>query len=343
MAENEIPDFLADLADATSKKGRGQISKDLKVLNMKSQKNWGKVIIVPIEGEGKGEGAIKQLNRVARVEKWVSGTKQDGTEYGFVQKLYFFLDPKYYGDLTEEQSAQLERIKSKFNTVNSSGSQSVGVHQLTLIQGLVVKHTDKSTPVKTLEESVPCLCIYESKNFEKAFRKTITDMADVLGSYAWLNEMCNRSPLRKRYLSIDFYLNKEEGAGFQATTSLGKFDEDAIQLTGGTIGLDLSKKEEGFFDKFKDPIKYWLGIPQDKPRFNDDYMNDIEVILNNLLRGENTVETRTQSQGVPEVPNSNAGFQEQSEVPPIPTDIKSDEEKEVEKKVEESKEGDLPF
>lgn len=328
MAEifEEIPSFLRDLEDATKKKGGSNFSKDLKVINMRSNKNWGKAIIVPIDGPNKSESAIKQLNRVAHVEKWVEGIKQDGTPYGFVQRLYFFLDPKYYGDLAEEQLAQLERIRSKFNQVNSSGHPGVGLHQLTLIQGLALSHKDKSTPVKEIYQNIPALYIFESKNFEKSFRKTLTDMSDKLKGYSWLYEMCNREPLRKRYIQAEFYLNKDEGAGFQVTSSLGKFDEDATDLTGGTIGLDLSKVEGGFDEfikKFGDPVKTWLQLPQDGPRFDESYINEIEVILNNNIKGESTVDKRELKQGEPSVPDSNAGFVEQSETQSIPTAVEA--------------------
>lgn len=336
---NEIPSFLKDLEDATSKKGGGNFTQDLKVIVMKSPKNWGKAIIVPIDGPNKSESAIKQLNRVAHVEKWVEGTKKDGTPYGFVQRVYFFLDPKYYGDLNGEQLAQLERIKSKFNQVNSSGHQGVGIHQLTLVQGLALSHIDKSSPSKEIYNRIPALYVFESKNFEKTFRKTLTDMADKLKSYSWLYEMCNREPMRKRYIQAELYLNKDEGAGFQAATSLGKFDEDATNLTGGSIGLDLSKIDGGFDEfikKFKDPIKTWLQLPEDSPRFNQDYINEIEVILNNDIKGETTVDKREPAKGEPTVPDSNAGFVEQPETQQIPTSV-------TEAKPVEPDENDNPF
>lgn len=342
---NGIPDFLQDLEDSTSKRKFSKVTSELKVINMRSNKNWGKIFIVPIDGDSKGEGAIKQLNRVARVEKWVSGTKQDGSEYGFVQKLFFFLDPKYYGDLTEAQATQLDRMKSKFNQVNNGENKGVGIHQFTLIQGLVVQHKDRSTPVsKIVNDNVPALVMFESRNFEKSFRKTITDMADKLKGYNWLTEMCNRATERKRYLEIDFYLDQKEGAGFQVTTKLGKFDEDAMDLTGGTIGLDLSQREEGFFDKFKDPIKAWLSIDQSKPRFNEDYMNEIEVILNNLIKGESTVETRKpSSNNEVTVPDSNSGFVAQDENEPIPTNLGESPIEQQTPVHNDEGNGDLPF
>lgn len=334
---DEMPDFLRDLADAAaSSKQRNYSNDDLKVISTKSSKNWGKVIIVPIDGEGKGEGAIKQLNQVSRVEKWVEGTKKDGTPYGFARRLFFFNDPKYYGSLTEAQERQLDRIKSKFNQVPEDKRGGIGRHQFTLIQGFVLKYTDKSTPVKTIYEKIPALLIYESKNFEKAFRNKITDMSETLGGYGWLSEMTSRDQHRKRYFSIELYLNKDEGAGFQVSVNCGKFDEDAIKLTGGKIGLDLSEMGEGIIDKFKDPIKTWLGIPQDGSRWNQDYMDDIEAVLNALIKGEYATETRTQSQpsAQPQVPNSNENFVSD---PVIPTEVKTEETP----KVDDS--DDLPF
>lgn len=337
---NVIPDFLQDLEDATTRKGRQQGSTELKVINMRSKANWGKAIIVPIDGANEPEGAIKQLNRVAHVEKWISGTTKEGKEYGFAKKMYFFLDPKYYGDLNDAQMAQFERVKSKFNTVTQNGIQGVGIHQMTLIQGLAVRHTDRSTPnAKVIYEGIPALYIYESKNFEKAFRKTLNDMYDTMGSYNWLIEMCNREPIRKRYFSIDFYLEQSEGAGFQVTTGLGKFDEDVAKLYGNKPdGLDLSIKEEGFLDKFQDPIKYWLEIPQDGPRFNEEYINEFEAILNKLLKGETYTEVRVAKKEEPTVPDSNSNFKEQPETAEIPTEVKS------EAPVEKPKQDDyLPF
>lgn len=337
--DNNIPDFLQDLAEsAQSGKSRNYQNDDLKVINTKNAKNWGKVIIIPIDGGNPGEGSIKQLNRVSRVEKWIEGVKKDGTTYGFAKRLFFFNDPKYYGELTETQQHQLDRIKSKFNQVPEDKRGGIGNHQFTLIQGFILQFTDKSNPVKTIAEKVPGLLIYESKNFEKAFRKKINEMTDTLGGYQWLNEMCNRDTKRKRYFSIELYLNKDEGAGFQVSVNCGKFDEDAVKLTGGKIGLDLDDMGENLIDKFHDPIKTWLQIPQDGNRWNQDYMDDIEAVLNALIKGEYATETRTQTQtGEVSRPNSNENFV----VPDnsIPTEVFETEPKE--RKVDND--DDLPF
>lgn len=326
MAEefNEIPDFLQDLIEDTSRKPRGGNRSSVQIINMKNKKNWGKVFIVPIDGSNPGEGAIKQLNRVAHVEKWVEGTKQDGTPYGFVKRIFFFLDPKYYGDLTEEQLKQLDRIKSKFNEVYNKKTPGVQIHQITLIQGFILKHTKYKTD-EMINQHIPAICLFESKNFEKAFTQTLTDQASLLKNYTWLHAMCNREFKRKRYFEINFYLDQEKGAGFQVTTKLGKFDEDAVQLTNGNPEcLDLTEKGEGFFAEFKDPIKTFIDVPQDGNRFNQDQINEIEVILNNLIKGETTTEKReTPVQGEPTVPDSNQTFVEQPETEPIPTSVEA--------------------
>lgn len=343
MSEQVIPDFLQDLADATSKSNK-RVPKELTVLNMRSPKNQGTTLIVPISGEGKGEGAIKQLNRVAHVEKWVSGKKQDGSEYGFVQKLYFFLDPKYYGELTEAQMQQLDRIKSMFNTANNGQNKGLGVHQFTIIQGLDLQHKDRSKPnPKMVYESIPALWVFESKNFEKSFQGAITNMADTMGDYEWLNEMCNRDIKRKRYFNVEFY-RPDEGGGYTANIRMGKFDEDVAKtLTNGKVGLDLSDKGEDFMDKFKDPIKTFLGVSQDEPRFNEEYMNEIQAILTRLIKGEPTIDTREakKPQGEPSKPDSNAGFKTQDENAPLPTNI--GEAANGEAPVETAKSDEMPF
>lgn len=319
----EIPDFLADLAKATAPRQshRKSTESEIKVLNMKSKNNWGKADLVPVNGPDKADTAFKQLNRVARVEKWVSGTKKDGTEYGFVQRLHFFLDPKYYGELTDEQAKQLDRIKSKFNQVNGN-SQSVSIHHLTLIQGILLSLTNKENPPKVIYETIPALCIYESKNFEKAVNAEFNNLTDNMGSYAWAQQLCSRDEIRKRFFSIDFYLNQTEGAGFQASVKVNKFDEDtAKKAFGKTDGLHMSDCGDNIVEKFKNPIKTYLGIPQDGPIFNEEYMNDIEVVLNQLIKGETPVETRQQPKGEPEKPNSNEGFKAQDENAEIPTSV----------------------
>lgn len=342
---NEIPDFLQDLIEDTSKKPRGE-KPEVQVLNMKSKKNWGRLFIVPINGANPGEGAIKQLNRVAHVEKWVEGKKQDGTDYGFVRRIFFFLDPKYYGELTDDQLKQLDRIKSKFNEVYNRKTPGVQIHQVTLIQGYILSHTEYKTQ-KLLHDHIPAICIFESKNFEKAFTKTLTDQATLLKSYKWLNDMCNREAKRKRYLDIDFFLDPEVGAGFQATTKLGKFDEDAVALTNGNPEcLDLSDKGEEFFGKFMDPIKTFISVNQEGPRFDQDQINEIEVILNNLIKGETFTETRTAPvQGDPTKPNSNSNFVEQSETEPIPTSVEAEDKaaEQAASAVEKAENEDTPF
>lgn len=324
MAEElEIPDFLKDLQEATKPKFKAKAEQTLQVINMKSASNWGNAVIVPINGANPGESAIKQLNRVGCVHKLIEGIKKDGTPYSFTQRMYFFLDPKYYGELTADQEKQLDRIKSKFNQVPEEQKANIGIHQMTLIQGLCLKHENRDKPAKTIYEKIPALYIFESKNFEKAFNTKINEMTDTLGSYAWLKELTGRDQLRRRYLRIGFYLDRESGTGYQVSVSCAKFDEDAIKLTGGTIGLDLSSIDEKFVENFGNPIKVFLGFSQESPIWNDEYMNEIEVILNNLIRGEVTVENRSANrpQGNPIVPNSNSNFVEQSEEPEIPTSV----------------------
>jgi hypothetical protein len=152
--------------------------------------------------------------------------------------------------------------------------------------------------------------MFESKNFEKSFQEANTDLASSLESYSWLYKMCDRTPLKKRYYEIKFYLDKEVGAGFQTKVTIGKFDEDTMKRFNHTSeGYDLSKKGEDFFNKFKNPIKTYLELPQDGPIFDPNYINEIEAILNKIIKGEDTSEVVNESeQGEPEKPNSNENF-----------------------------------
>lgn len=330
MSESLIPDFLQDLEKATSKKSNfTRSASKLQKINFRSPKNQGRAIIVPIGGKNPDESPIKQLNQVARVERWVSGKRQDGSEYGFTERLYFFLDPKYYGTLTPDQEDQLNRMKGKFNTLSNSGHQSISTRQLTLIQGLALKHTDRSNPVKTIYEHVPAIYEIESKNFEKNFRSSIVSMVDTLGGYGWLQELANREVKRKRYLDIEFY-RPEEGGAYNAQIKFGKFDEDVAKtLTEGKIGLDLSGKGQEFLDLFEDPIKTWLNLPQDQPRWNDDYMNMIEGILNNYLGAETPSNKAEVKKEEPTVPDSNSGFLAQPETPVVPPVAEPEQHKEA--------------
>lgn len=313
---NDIPDFIQDLESATQRKG-GRVS-DMKVMNMKSWENHGTMYLVPFNGPTKADNAIKQLNNVAVVEKWVSGVKKDGTPFGFVDKHYFFLDPKYYGELTKEQQDRHEKIKSKFRSIPKE-FQGAYTTTLTLIQSHVVKHISYKDKNKVLLEDSPALYIFQSKNFEKEFKGKVNSMVDTLGSYVWLSELQNNELIRKRYMEITFFLDKAEGAGYQASISFKKFDEDAVKLTGGKIGLDLSGKEN-YQEKFGNPIKRFLNIPENGSIFNEDYLDDIESTINKILRGEDTsvvVKPEDTPAGQVSAPNSNSNFQTQSEELPM--------------------------
>lgn len=318
----QIPDFLRDLEEANQRTNRSFSNEsELVQVNMKNGANWGKVIIIPVSGENSEDGAIKQLNRVARIGEKVSGTKKDGTPYEFWRPRYVFLDPKYYGDLTDDQLKQLDRIKSKFNTAKEMGRDNISQHQLTIIQGLCVKHTDRSNPVKTLRENTPVILIFESKNFEKTFRNKINSVSDTLGSYAWINEMTGRDLVRKRFFTIDFYLNKEEGAGFQVSVDANKFDEDTVKMTGGKLGFHLEDVDPNLLDKFKNPIKAWMRLPQDGGIWNQNYIDETEAILNGIIKGDDQQSSQEKPTTEPTTIDSNSGFVAQAEVPEIPTGI----------------------
>lgn len=320
-----MPDFLKDLQDATKK--NSPVNSDVTVVNMRSGKNQGKLTVIPV-GEADGQHAIYQLNQVAAVAEWISGTKKDGTPYGFSRRNYFFLDPKYYSDkgstLTQEQMVTLDRIKSKFSTcLNQESTRwAVGVHQMTLIQGIIWNHTDRSTPAKSLYAKVPAVIQLESKNFEKAFNKAIMDMSATLGGYSWLNSMSNRDANRKRYFDIEFYRNEAEGIGYQASVLIKKFDEDAVRTTGCTPdGLKLEDEiVKSTIDKLGNPVKTFLGLPQDGGIWNDEYMAKIEKLLDSAIISANKVEPGVEAQE-PVKPNSNEGFKVQSEEAPVPTEV----------------------
>lgn len=315
---NDVPDFIQDLESATQRKG-GRVS-DMKVMNMKSWENHGTMYIVPFNGPNKSDSAIKQLNNVAVVEKWVSGTKKDGTPFGFVDRHYLFLDPKYYGELTQAQMERFEKLKSKFRAIPKE-FQGAYTTTLTLIQAHVVKHTSYKDKNKILLQDSPALYVFQSKNFEKEFKGKVNSMVDTLGNYVWLSELQNNELQRKRYMEITFFLDKEVGAGYQASIAFKKFDEDAVKLTGGKIGLDLSGKEN-YQEKFGNPIKRFLSIPENGDIFNEEYLDDIESTINKILKGEDTsvtVKYEETPAGQVSAPNSNAGFKAQSEE--LPTSI----------------------
>lgn len=307
----EIPSFLKDLQTSVNKSqgqnGTSEFKCPIEIVNMRSFANHGTIYIAPIKGNNGDSVTI--IPRTGWVKKRICGTKKDGTPFDFEKKLKVCLTDRLYGELTDEQKAQLDRINSKIITLKSAKCKNVGINECTLIQGMVLKHTLKAKNDEIKFCHVPALYSFESQNFTTTFNQAIKEVSDLQGSTAWVLPATDSTLIKKRILQITYFLVKD-ATNYTVSIKFPKIDEDYKGLCGSETEYDVvaMSGEDKILDKLPNPIKAFYGVNNDDSLWVQDNMDEVEGALNEILNYRGEVAPQVSVQSTPIKPNSNESW-----------------------------------
>lgn len=302
MAEIDNFDLDAFLAGIESDQTKRTSPTDyLNKVSMSSRDNQGTVTFIPFMSHAYNNFYVK-ISGVLEMQGKTTLTKSG---YGW----YKLLPIEYYGQLTEDELALYNEIKSTFNEIVNNyevDRDDARIRTYTLFTGVQISHSNKDG-AKVSEELNECPCLYVFPSYKpvNAFVDAINAKMDIMkGDRKWLAALLSPAATgRQGVVQIQFKMSA--GVGYDCSVAF-EFNNALSPI------VDESKDYSELVPKFDDALATFVGWGYDRDNakmFNLNYMkefrDELRMWLQNLKQQASNTQLPPPAATVnPTVPNA---------------------------------------